>query len=110
MPTAEEIRKYMAKMPEMFIPEKAEGLDAVIQLDLSGDNGGQWWFKIVDGSCEVNEGTTENASMTLMSSADDLYNVFIGEANAVAAFMQGKIKVGGDMSLALKMQTMFAFE
>ncbi len=109
MPTAEEIRAFIAKMPDLFLPEKAEGVDAIIQLDLSGDNGGQWWFRVADGKCEVHEGTTDNPAMTLSATADDLYSVFTGETNAVSAFMQGKIKVGGDMSLALKMQTMFDF-
>ncbi len=110
MPTAEEVREYMAQMQDHFIPEKAAGIDAVIQLDLAGDNGGQWWLKIADGQCEVHEGTADNPAMTLKSTADDLYGVFVGETNAMAAFMQGKIKVVGDMSLAIKMQTMFQFD
>ncbi len=109
MPTAEEVRSYMQEMPQRFLPEKAQDLDTTIQLNLSGDNGGQWWFRIADGKCEVHEGTVDNPAMTLNASADDLYSVFTGETNAVAAFMQGKIKVGGDMSLAIKMQTMFDF-
>ncbi|MDA0698565.1 MAG: SCP2 sterol-binding domain-containing protein [Chloroflexi bacterium] len=32
-----------------------------------------------------------------------------GEANAMALFMGGKIKVKGDMSLAMKMQNFFKF-
>ncbi len=110
MPTVDEIREYMAKMPELFIPEKAADIEAVIQLDLSGDNGGQWYFNIADGECQMTEGAADNPAMTLKATADDLYGVFMGETNAMAAFMQGKIKVAGDMSLALKMQTMFRFE
>lgn len=110
MPTVDEVREYMAKMPELFIPEKAGDIEAVIQLDLSGDNGGQWHFTIADGTCQVAEGAADNPAMTLIATADDLYGVFMGETNAMAAFMQGKIKVAGDMSLALKMQTMFRFE
>jgi putative sterol carrier protein len=110
MPTREEISAFIDEMPDKFLPEKAEGLDIIIQLNLTGDNGGEWWIKIVDGTCEVNEGTADNPAMTLTSTADDLYAVLMGEANAVASFMQGKIKVGGDMALALKMQTMFDFE
>ena len=109
MPTKEEINAFIAKMPEIFLPEKAQGVNTMLQLNLSGENGGQWWVKITDGQCEVQAGTTENPAMTLTSTADDLYAVLTGETNAIAAFMQGKVKVGGDMSLALKMQTMFNF-
>jgi putative sterol carrier protein len=110
MPTREEINDFIIKMPDIFIPEKAEGLDTLLQLDLAGDNGGKWWIKIAGGQCEVSEGTVDSPQMTLKSTADDLYAVLTGEANAVSSFMQGKIKVAGDMSLALKMQTMFDFD
>jgi putative sterol carrier protein len=109
MPTKDEINAFIAKMPEIFLPEKAQGVNTVLQLNLSGENGGQWWVKIADGQCEVQTGTADNPAMTLTSTADDLYAVLTGETNAIASFMQGKIKVGGDMSLALKMQTMFNF-
>ncbi|MBN1965313.1 MAG: SCP2 sterol-binding domain-containing protein [Anaerolineae bacterium] len=107
MPTADEIRGYIEGMPSMLIEEKVEGVDATIQLELSGDNGGNWWIRIQNGEAEVHEGTVDSPQMTLRSSADDLYNVFVGEANAMTAFMQGKIKVVGDMALAIKMQTWF---
>lgn len=110
MPTKEEISAFIARMPEMFLPAKAVGLNTTLQLNLTGDNGGKWWIKIADGQCEVHEGETPSPQMTLISAAEDLYAVLIGEVNAISAFMQGKIKVQGDMSLALKMQTMFNFQ
>ena len=109
MPSKAEIDAFIAEMPAKFRPEKAQGLNTIIQINLTGENGGQWWVKIADGACEVHEGTADNPAMTLNPTSDDLYAVLTGETNAVAAFMQGKIKVGGDMSLALKMQTMFDF-
>ena len=107
MPTAEEIRGYMEQLPSVFLPEKAEDLNTIIQLDLSGDNGGQWWIRIADGACEVQGGMADDPAMTLMASADDLYNVFTGELNAVSAFMQGKIKVKGDMGLIMRLPDLF---
>ncbi|MBN2472870.1 MAG: SCP2 sterol-binding domain-containing protein [Anaerolineae bacterium] len=110
MPSKEEINAFIARMPELFLPEKAAGLNTIIQLDLSGENGGSWWIRIADGQCEIQEGQADSPQMTLKSTADDLYAVLSGEANAISSFMQGKIKVQGDMALALKMQTMFDFE
>lgn len=110
MPSKEEIHAFVANLPEIFLPEKAAGMNTVIQFNLTGDNGGTWWIKINDGQCEVHEGEAESPQMTLISSAEDLYAVMTGEANAVSSFMQGKIKVQGDMALALKMQTMFDFD
>ncbi len=108
MATQEEIRALIEQMPTRFQPEKAQGINATIQLNLSGDNGGQWWVRIADGKAEMQPGSAPKADMTLSAAADDMYNVFTGKMNAVSAFMQGKIKVAGDMSLAIKMQNMFS--
>ncbi len=108
MATAEEIKGIFPEMVERLIPEKAEGINVVIQFDLSGDNGGQYWVKIEDGKAESGDGTVDNPSMTLKASADDWYAVSTGQMNAMQAFMSGKIKIQGDMGIAMKMQTMFA--
>lgn len=86
-------------------PAKIEGIDAVILFDLSGEGGGKWTATLADGKVKVEEGETASPSMTLSMAAQDLVAMAKGELNAVAAFMQGKIKVSGDMSLAMRLQT-----
>lgn len=107
MPTSAEIASIFPQMAERFIPGKAEGVDAVIQFDLSGENGGLYWLKISSGSCAAGEGAVENPKMTLRASADDYASVVSGQINPMQAFMSGKIKVQGDMGIAMKLQTMF---
>lgn len=108
MATTEEIKSIFPEMVERLIPEKADGINAVIQFDLSGDNGGLYWVKVADGKAENGEGNIDNATMTLKAAADDWLAVSTGQMNAMQAFMSGKIKIQGDMSIAMKMQTMFA--
>ena len=108
MATAEEIKSIFPEMVTRLIPEKANGINATIQFDLSGDNGGLYWIKIADGTAESGNGAAGNPTMTLKASADDWFAVSTGQMNAMQAFMSGKIKIQGDMSLAMKMQTMFA--
>ncbi len=108
MATAEEVKSIFPAMVERFIPEKADGLNAVILFDLSGDNGGLFWIKVADGSAEAGEGEFNNPAMTVKAAADDWFAVATGQMNAMQAFMTGKLKILGDMGLAMKMQTMFA--
>ena len=108
MTTREEVAQIFPVMCERFIPSKAEGLNATIQFNLTGDNGGLYWLKIVNGTCEAGEGQAENPKMTLKAAADDWHAVSSGKLNAMQAFMSGKLKIEGDMGLAMKMQTMFA--
>jgi len=104
MPSTSEISQ---KMVESFIPDKAQGVDAVIQFDLAGDNGGQFWLEINDGNINANDGLHDSPKMTVKSTTEDWYAVSTGQLNAMQAFMSGKIKIQGDMSLAMKMQSMF---
>ncbi len=107
MATSEEIAAIFPTMAENFLPEKAEDMEAVIQFELSGDNGGDFWLRVADGKCDAGEGRADNPKMTLKSTADDYFAVVTGEMNAMQAFMSGKIKIAGDMGLAMKLQTMF---
>jgi len=82
-------------------------MDAVILFDLSGDGGGQWTATVADNQISVVEGATTVPSVTLKMAAADLVALVNGDLNAMAAFMQGKLKVEGDMSAAMKMQAFF---
>lgn len=108
MPTSQEIAQIFPAMSDRLIPEKAEGVNAVIQFNLSGDNGGLYWLKIEDGKAVAGEGAADNPRLTLKSSADDFYSIVSGELNPTQAVFTGKLKIEGDMSLAMKFTTMFA--
>jgi putative sterol carrier protein len=99
----EDVAKIFPKMVEHFDPAQAEGVDALIQFALNGDNGGMYWLQIGDGRAQVGQGEVENARMTLVSTADDFANMMMGTTNPMQAFMTGKIKIKGDTSLALKL-------
>jgi putative sterol carrier protein len=108
MASAEDVKDLFPAMVERLIPEKAADLDATILFDLSGDNGGFFWIKIADGAAETGMGEVTDPAMTVKASADDWFAVATGQMNAMQAFMTGKLKILGDMGLAMKMQTIFA--
>jgi putative sterol carrier protein len=106
---AEEItvEKLMGLMPKAFVPEKAAGVDAVIQYHLSGDQGGDWIITIKDGACNVEKGTAENPKLTLMAEGKDYLDVVTGKVNAMTSFSAGKLKLKGDLGLAMKLMNFF---
>ncbi len=101
--TREEIAKIFPGMVSRFDASKADGVDASIQFDLSGDNGGLYWLRIADGAATAGEGAIESPKMTLKASADDFATMMSGGLNPMQAFMTGKIKIQGDTGLALKL-------
>lgn len=94
-------------MPSRLNKDTAKGMKAVYQFDLSGDGGGKWQVSIDDGKCEVKEGAHPQPSITISMTAQDYLDMLSGKLNGQVAFMSGKLRISGDMGLALKMQTLF---
>ena len=101
------IEKLMSRMPKAFIPDKAVGVDAVIQYHLTGDEAGDWIISIRDGNCFVEPGVAENPKMTLTADSQDYKDVILGKLNGMNAFMEGKLRLAGDLNLAMKLTSFF---
>src|SRR5438105_1594936 len=94
-------------MPSRLNKDAAKGLNAVYQFDLSGDGGGQWQVKIKDGTGAVKDGKNPSPNITISMTAQDYLDMLSGKLNGQVAFMSGKLRIAGDMGLALRMQTLF---
>lgn len=99
--------EIFAQMPEAFLAEKAGDLSATYQFNLSGEGGGDWAVTVAGGACTVVEGQAEKPNVTISMDADDFAKMISGDLQPVVAFTQGKIKLQGDTSLALKLQELF---
>lgn len=94
-------------MPSRFNKDAAKGLNAIYQFDLSGDAGGKWQVIIKDQSIEVKEGQHPSPNVTLSMAAQDYLDMLAGKLNGQMAFMSGRLRIAGDLGLALKMQGLF---
>lgn len=101
------IADLMSRMPGAFLPEKAPGLDAVIQFHFSGAEAGDWYAEIKDGKVTVSQGVHPSPRMTLTADSSDYIKIFTGELDGMKAFMEGKLKLSGDLNLAMKLTQMF---
>ena len=101
------VQGLMDRMPKAFIPESAEGVDAVIQFHLSGEEGGDWFVTIQDQTCSVETGETESPTMTLWAEAQDYKDMILGKLDPMAAFMQQKIRLSGNLNMALGLMKYF---
>jgi len=102
------VADLMEKMPGAFIPEKAQGLDAIIHFNFTGAEPGEWNAAIQDGTVAVTQGDAPKpANMTLTADSQDYVKIFTGELDGMQAFMQGRIQLAGDLNLAMKLMQMF---
>lgn len=100
-------KQIFDEMPANFNADAAKGMNAVIQFNLSGEGGGNYHVVIKDGACSTQEGTHASPNMTMTIAAQDYIDMIMGKLNGQMAFMSGKLKIAGDMGLAMKMQTLF---
>ncbi|MGC1375991.1 MAG: SCP2 sterol-binding domain-containing protein [Anaerolineales bacterium] len=101
------IADLISKMPGAFIPEKAQGLNVVIQLNLTGAESGNWNAEIKSGALKVEKGVHPTPNLTVTADSADYIKIFNRELDPMQAFMQGKLKLQGDLSLAMKMSQFF---
>jgi putative sterol carrier protein len=104
MPT---VKETFDNMPTRFRAEKATGVNATIQHEITGDQGGTWHVLIKDGTCTVTPGPAANPNLTLTMAAQDWLDMVAGKLSGQMAFMSGKLKLKGDMGLAMKIGSMF---
>jgi putative sterol carrier protein len=105
MPTVKETFDNMASR---FRADKAAGVNATIQYDITGDQGGTWNAVIKDGACTVNQGAAPTPNLTLQIAAQDWLDMLSGKQSGQMLFMSGKLKIKGDMGLAMKLGSMFS--
>ncbi len=97
------INDLMEKMPGAFLPEKAQGVDTVLQFNFTGDQESNWIITIKDGVCTAEQGVAENPNMALTADGQDYIDIVTGKLDAMKAFMGGKLKLTGDLNFAMKL-------
>ena len=101
-------KQVFEQMPSHFRKEAAQGLNAVYQFDLSGEGGGKWQIAINNGTCDIKEGSELTPNITISMAAQDYLDMAAGKLNPQMAFMSGKLRISGDMGLALRFQGLFS--
>jgi len=97
-------KEALALMEGKLDPKKTPGLNAVYQFDITGDDGGKFFVAFKDGVGVITGGDADTSNITITMSTDTFAKVMAGQLNPNMAFMTGKLKIKGDMQLALKLQ------
>lgn len=101
------IAELFETMPDRFNSAAASGVNKTLQWNIVGDETGIWAFKIVDGAGQLIPGGVDKPDVTFTTSAKDWVAIAEGRLDSMKAFMTGKLKVAGDMMLAMKVPQFF---
>jgi myo-inositol catabolism protein IolH len=104
--TGETIQAAINRMVEGFKPETSAGMDGIIQYCFTGKKGGDWIIRILDQKITSEKGIAKNPDVTVIIDVQDYLDISNGLLDTTKAFMQGKIRIKGDMNILMKMQTL----
>lgn len=96
-------KEYFKKLNGSLTAEKASAIGAVYQFNVTGDNEGIWVVDLTKQSDFVSEGASDNAECTITVTSSDFMDMVEGRLPGPQAFMMGKLKIDGNMALAMKL-------
>lgn len=101
------VREFFQLLPGRLDSDAAEDLDAVYQFNLSGSQSGQYILTIRDGACQVTEGTHPDPHVVLSMTGEDCIKIMKGQLNGPAVAMSGRLKISGDLGMAMQLKALF---
>ncbi len=88
-------------MEQRFLPQGAQGVDAIIGYNVSGEGGGFWKLVVKSGAMQLErlEAEPQGCSVTFSADAESFVGVTLGKVDAGEAFSSGRVKVDGDLTI-----------
>lgn len=99
------VPQVFERIEKILSPEIVGKVQAVYQFNLNGDEEGTWFLDLKNGSGSCGKGApsaTPDATLTMRS--NNFYDMFNGKLKPAPAFMTGKLKIGGDLQKAMKLE------
>lgn len=103
MTTVQEI--FDEKLPAKLTDNpKTAALQDVFQFKIIGDDGGEWYVDFARDGDYVQPGEADAPGVTIEMKDTDFVDMWEGNLPGAQAFMMGKVKIQGNMNLAMRLQ------
>lgn len=102
------VKKVFSKIKSVMSEKIVSETKGIFKFQISGDGSQEVWFvDLKNASGDVINGAERSdveADVTMTMKQEDFIDMFEGKLNSTAAFMQGKLKIDGNMMLAMKLE------
>ena len=91
-------------------PDAAKQIGATFQLNITGEGGGSWFIDVSATGPKCVPGEQAADCVITIASEDFLKLLENPQANGMPLFFAGKLKIGGNNMLAMKLNKLFSFK
>jgi putative sterol carrier protein len=101
--------RVFATMERSFRPERARGLEAVVHYLIRRPRGGGDRYEVVigGGACRVSRRVQQEPNVSLELDGPDFLKLMTGNAGGPGLLLRGRLRVGGSLTLALRLPRLF---
>jgi len=99
-----EIDSFISALPEKARSKDLTGIESTYCLETA--EGEAWTVRVSGGEVTVHQGIDAQATCKISASEDTLLRLLRGELGAASAYLSGKLKLRGDLSAAMQLQTL----
>jgi putative sterol carrier protein len=100
-------QQALDKRQDAFQADKAKGVHATYQWELSGPNGGEWWLSVNDGTYKTGRGKINNPDVTFAASDEDWVAMSNKTLKVPWAYLTGRLKIQGSHTLVKELDEIF---
>ncbi len=93
------ISRFINGLAPKIDPAAIEGQNTSFHFDISGDQGGQYTVRIIDGKLEWEKGLVGEVKCKVNASADNLSKLLSGNLNPMMALLMGKLKISNQAEM-----------
>lgn len=98
--------KLAARLKER--PGIAKGIGAVVAIALTGEGGGRWVLDLTKEPAAIASDQTTPAATTISMAVEVFEQMAGGGLDPQMAFLTGKVKVDGNLGIAIKLGQLLA--
>ena len=104
---AKSVKETVERMAKIFDSKASQGVTEVFQLHITGEQAGDWYLAVKDGSCNLAASVHENPTLTLTMADADFIDLRNGETDGQALLMGGRLKAEGNLMAATLIPSLF---
>ena len=104
-----DVTESMNALKRLLSPELVEKINGVYAFKISDAKTTDWYLDLKNGSGKIDSGIFNGQVNCTMTMNSDIFNKMIsGNMKPTMAFMSGKLKIKGDMGLAMKLEKLMS--